>query len=209
MKHFLLVFLVLHSAVAAMGQQSGSFAVNAYGGYTFRDKVNFDGFYGYVNEAFQYGGGLEYFLARTKSIELKYLRMDTEYPLYAPAGTKLNEGKEDGSVSYIMIGANNYMGNSQSKALPYAGVDLGVGIVDLKDGGSSTKFAWGVKLGVKMNTSSVVSLKLQTHFQHIVSAVGNDFYYYPGGGVVAIPDYTSIFQFGLGAVLSFNLKPAK
>lgn len=208
MKHFLMALIMLCGVAGAQAQQSRSLAINAYGGYTFRDKVNFDGFYGYVNEGFQYGGGLEYFLHQTKSIELKYLRMDTEYPLYGPAGAKLNEGKEKGSVSYIMIGGNNYFGTSQSKMLPYAGLDLGVGIVDIKAGGSSTKFAWGAKLGVKTNTASAVSLKLQAYIQNITSAVGNDFYYYPGGAVIAVPDYAAIFQFGLGAVLCFNLKPA-
>jgi len=206
MKHLFMVFFLFLFSLGLKAQQPGPVSLNLYGGYTFKDEVNFDGFYGYVEEAFQYGGGLEFFLHSTKSLELKYLRMDTDLPLYGPLDTKLNEGAEKGSVSYLLIGGNNYFGNSTSKAIPYAGFDIGIGFVDMKDGGNGSGFAWDAKLGVQIKTPSSVSFKLQAYIQSISGAVGTDFYVYPGGAVIAVPDYASIFQFGLGAVLCFNFK---
>ncbi len=205
MKHYIMLFAFFCLSVGAKAQQQGAVALNLYGGYTFQDRVNFSGAYGLVKDGFQYGGGLEYYLHSSKSLELKYLRMDTYLPLYGAGGIQLNKGADKGSVNYILIGGNNYFGSSQSKAMPYGGADLGVGIVSLKDGGSATKFGWDAKLGVKINTSSAVSIKLQAYIQSIISGVSTGFYYYPGGAVVAA-DYASIFQFGLGGALCFNFK---
>jgi len=210
MKYFFLIAVIILVSINLHAQKQGPLTLNLYGGYTFKDKIYLDAFHGYVNEAFQYGGGLEYYIQRNRSIELKYLRMDTRFPIYGPAGTKLNEGTDKGSLNYILIGGNNYFPmSSESKAEPYAGFDLGVGIADLKEGGSSTNFAWDAKLGVKINTSDAVSIKLQAYIQSVISAVGSDYYAYPGGAVISIPDYTSIFQFGLGAAIAFNFKSQK
>jgi len=206
MQRFILLITVFFFAIGLKAQQSNSVSLNLYGGYTFKDKVPYDGFSGYVKEAFQYGAGLEFFLQRTKSLELKYLRMDTDFPLYGPAGALLNPGKEKGSVNYILIGGNNYFGSSPSKAMPYGGIGLGIGIVDSKEGGSATKFAWDARLGVKINTSSSISFKLQAYIQSIIAAIGSDYYIYPGGGYIAIPDYATLFQFGLGGLVCFNFR---
>jgi len=207
MKHFLIAFTVFFFSISLKAQEPKSVSLNLYGGYALKDKVNFDGFYGYVNDAFEYGAGLEYFAQRTKSFELRYLRMSTDFPLYGVAGVQLNKGKEKGSANYILIGGNNYFGgNSKSKAMPYLGAGIGLGIVDSKNGGSATKFAWDTKLGVKIKTSSAVSINLHAYVQSIISAVGTDYYVTGGGLLIAVPDYTSIFQFGVGGALCFNFK---
>ncbi len=209
MKKSVIFSIVILFSIVVNAQQSNSVSLNAYGGYTFGDKVNFDASYANVDAAFQYGGGLEYFLARNKSIELKYLRMDTHLPYYLANGTQLNKDTSKGVVQYVLADFTEYFGNSTAKAVPYAGAGLGVGIVSIKEGNTATKFAWNAKLGVKLKTPSAVSVNLQAYIQSIVSAVGNDYWVYPGGAVVAVPDYATIFQFGLGAVISFNFAAHK
>ena len=114
-------------------------------------------------------------------MELKYRRMDTYMPLYGPLDAKLNEGADKGSVSYILFGGNSYFGdNSKSKAMSYAGAALGIGIVDMKDGGSATKFACDAKLGVQLKTASSVSFKFHAYIQNVIAAIGSDFYYTAG-----------------------------
>ena len=207
MKKLLIFAIAFISFQSLKAQKQGAISLNAYGGYTFKDKVNFDGFYGYVDEAFQYGGGLEFFVRENRSFEVKYLRMDTHFPVYLNGGTKLNEGADQGSISYLLFGGNNYFGgHPDSKAVPYAGADLGIGFVDMKDGGSSTKFGWDVKLGVKLKTSSVIALKLQAYVQSVIAAVGSDIYVTGGGALVGVPNYATIFQFGLGGALVFDFK---
>ena len=207
MKCLVVLSTVLFFATNLNAQEPKSIALNLYGGYNFKDKVKFDASYGYVNEAFQYGAGLEYFPSRNKSIELRWLSMGTEFPFHAANGTQLNTGKDEGSINYILIGGNTYFGSDpKAKAMPYIGAGLGVGILALKEGSSSTEFAWDAKLGVKIKTSSAVSVNLHAYVNYIVSAVGYDYYYYPGWGTTAFTDYASIFQFGLGGAICFNFK---
>jgi len=207
MRRIILFSTVFFLAIGLKAQEPKSLSLNLYGGYNFKDKVNFDASYGYVNEAFQYGAGLEYFPARNKSFELRWLGMGTEFPFHGPSGTQLNVGKDKGSINYILLGGNSYFGSDpKAKALPYIGAGLGVGILALKDGNSETHFAWDAKLGVKIKTASAVSINLHAYVQSIIAAVGYDYYYYPGWGTTAFTDYASIFQFGLGGAICFNFK---
>ncbi len=209
MKKILILLAIVFFSVAGKAQKAGSLTLNLYGGYTFRDKVNVDVSYANVDAGFQYGGGLEYFLQSTSSIEVKYLRMDTRIPYYLANGTHVNINKDKGAVQYILAGYTGYFGNSSSRAVPYAGLGMGAGIISIKDGNSATKFAWDAKLGVKIKTESLVSINLQAYFQSITSAVGSDYWVYPGGALVAVPGYVSLFQFGLGAVVSLNFGKGK
>jgi len=207
MRRIIVLSAVLFFIVNLKAQEPKSFSLNAYGGYNFKDKVNFDASYGYINEAIQYGAGLEYFPSRNKSFELRWLGMGTEFPFHGPSGNQLNAGKDKGSINYILLGGNSYFGSDpKAKAVPYLGAGLGVGLLAMKEGGNSTEFAWDAKLGVKIRTSSAVSVNLHAYVQSVVSAVGYDYYYYPGWGTAAFTDYASIFQFGLGGALCFNFK---
>jgi opacity protein-like surface antigen len=187
-------------------QTSRSVSLNVYGGYTFQERVKFDAAYTDVQDGFQWGGGLEFFPSFNKSIEIKYLRMDTKFPLYGPTGTKLNAGFDDGSIQFIMLGGNNYISTgSNSKSTPFFGLSVGVGIVGVEDE-SATKFAWDAKAGIKINTSSSVSFKLHAYIQSVISSFGSDFWVTGGGSVVAVPDYATIFQFGLGGAVSLDFR---
>lgn len=181
--------------------------INLYGGYVFRDKVSLDQYYGYVNDAAQYGGGLEFTLPRNTSAEIKYLRMDTRAPLYYyNTGKQENKNEDKISVNYILLGGTKYL-PVRSTILPYAGFGIGVGIADSKDdGGSLTKFAYEMKLGVKVKTASLVSLKFQTQFQSMVQGVGGGLYIGTGGSGAGVSTYSSIFQFGFSGGLSFSIR---
>ena len=204
MKKLSVVFAFVFCFGCVAAQQAGSFAFNAYGAYVFKDKADLNGFTAYINEGFQYGGGLEYYVERMRSLELKYLRQDTRLPLFSRGDSALNSGKDEAVVSYILLGGTNYFeGSPESKLVPYGGVGVGAGILDAKQGGSVVKVAWDARLGLKIKSSSKVSIKLQASLQSIIAAVGTDLYM-TSVGSVALPDYATIFQFGLGGALSFN-----
>jgi hypothetical protein len=205
MKQLNVLLLALLAPFASHAQETGSMSINLYGGYNFSDKVEFGNSYGYVEEAFQYGGGLEYFYYHNNSIELKYLRTDTHMPLYGPLGTKLNPDDDKGAINYILVGGKSYLGGSSQTVLPYLGFGLGVGIVEMPQSGSETGFAWDLNLGMKIKTESVVSVNLQAYLQSVTKAVGNS-YYYTYYGFIPVTEYVATYQFGLAAVLSFNFE---
>jgi hypothetical protein len=204
MKKTLLITSIVLCTVA-MRAQPGTISLNLDAGYTFGSTVNFDAAHAHVDAAFQYGGGLEYFTDFNKSVEVKYDRMDTYMPLYRANGEQYNKGSDKGSVNYILLGGNNYFGDPDAKARPYGGLGLGVGVIGV-DGNTATKFAWDAKLGVKIQASPVISLKLQAYMQSIVSTFGSDVWIAPGGVAYAVPDYATLWQFGLGGVICFDFK---
>jgi hypothetical protein len=204
-----LMVLALMSA-SADAQSRGAFNLNVYGGYTFMDRVRFDAAYADVQGGFQWGGGLEYFTSYDNSIELKYQRMATDFPLFRPNGEQLNKGKESGSINLITIGGNHYFSNAvnDAKIIPFIGGALGVGILSGQEN-SSTKFAWDAQVGIKIPTKSVASFKLRAYIQSVTSTFGTDFWYYPGWGTYAVPDYVTMFQFGLGGAVAFDFSKRK
>jgi hypothetical protein len=96
-------------------------------------------------------------------------------------------------------------GDPDAKIDPYAGLGLGVGVLGANDM-TVTKFAWDARLGVKIKTPSVVSLKVEAYMQSIVSTFGSDIWYGYYGGVYAVPDYVTLWQFGFTGILCFDFK---
>jgi hypothetical protein len=200
--------LVMLLCVAISQAQTGTLSANLYGGYTFKERVNFDAAYTEVQDGFQWGVGLEYFTSYRTSFELKYMRMDTRFPLFGPQGTQLNTGRDDGNLQFILVGGNQYFPRTGSRLTPFIGGSLGIGIVG-GEASNATKFGWDAKAGIKINTESVVSFKLQAYVQSIISTFGSDYWVTGGGAVVAVPDYATIFQFGLGGAVCFDFNKKK
>jgi opacity protein-like surface antigen len=204
MKKYSLLLAVFLSAIGMQAQDARSFSLNLYGGYVFSDKVEYDNSYGYVEDGFEYGAGLEYFFMQNSSIELKYNRLDTKMPLYGPLGTQLNAGDDKGAINYILADYAHYF-DTGTNLLPYLGAGAGVAILETPQSGNGTYFAWEIKGGVKIKTASSVSINLNAYLQSVTAAVG-DSYYWTYYGIVGVTDYVSTYQFGLGATLSFNFK---
>ena len=213
MKKYHLLFAVFFFSLTMSAQSEGSFLLNLYGGYTFADKVEFDSSYARVEDGFEYGAGLEYFFIDNQSIELKYNRLDTSMPLYTyvpipgagiPANGQVNAGDDKGAINYILADYTYYFGSSASKALPFLGAGAGIAILETPKSGSGTYFAWEIKAGVKVKTNSPLSINLHAYLQSMSAAVGYDYYWDYYWGPIAVSDYASTFQFGLGASLSYD-----
>ncbi|KIO51979.1 outer membrane beta-barrel protein [Flavobacterium hibernum] len=204
MKQVGLLLVLLLSAIGMKAQERGSFSLNLYGGYNFGDKIDYDGYSAKLEDGFQYGAGFEYFFSTNNSVELKYLRADTHIPFYKPDGTQVNIGDDKGALNFILLDGTHYF-DTGSNLLPYLGGGLGVGIIETPQSGSGTYFAWNIKGGVKIKTASTVSVNINAYLQSMSAAVGNS-YYWTYYGPVGVEDYVSTYQFGLGAVLSFNFK---
>ncbi|WP_276380394.1 outer membrane beta-barrel protein [Flavobacterium sp. H4147] len=204
MKQYSLLVALFLSVMGMQAQDARSFSLNLYGGYNFSDDLDYDGYRATVEDGFQYGAGFEYFFSTNNSVEVKYLRADTKIPFYGPAGNQLNAGDDKGAFNYVLADYTHYF-NTGSNLLPYLGAGAGIGIVETPQSGSGTYFAWDVKGGVKIKTASIVSVNINAYLESLSAAVGNS-YYWTYWGPVGIEDYVSTFQFGLGAVLSFNFK---
>jgi opacity protein-like surface antigen len=213
MKKYHVLFVVFFFSLAMSAQKAQSFLLNLYGGYTFSDKVDFDSSYARVEDGFEYGAGLEYFIMENASIELKYNRLDTKMPLYTkvpipaygiPAGAQVNAGDDKGAINYVLADYTYYFGSSSQKAIPFLGAGAGISILETPRSGNGTYFAWEIKGGVKVKTNSPLSINLHAYLQSMSAAVGYNYYWDYYWGPVAVTDYASTFQFGLGASLSYD-----
>jgi len=203
MKKLLFIAGIFLCALSLNAQNQGDIGLNLYGGYTFDDNISDNLYNVEFKGAFQYGLGAEFYIRPTKSIELKYLRMDSDVTF---SSYQLNQSRTDkAAINYILIGGNNYFQTSNPSIKPYLGLDIGVGWLNAETG-SHTGFAWDFKAGVKIKTSDSTALKLQGYFQTIWASYGGDSYFYPGWGTVYYPENSSLYQFGLGAAFEFDFK---
>lgn len=206
MKKIIALLVVLFGASSLQAQEQGSVTIFVNAGYTLEETVPYDFGDLKLKDGLQWGGGLEYFLSKYNSVELKYNRMDTDYTFtgYFDGGDRYGTGS--GSVQTYLIGYNNYFyKEGNSKAVPFIGGSLGLGIADAPDISAETGFAWDIRVGVKMKGSGPVSLKLQAYLQSMLTTAGYDYWNYYGY-TYAVPSYSRILQFGFGAVIGFNVK---
>lgn len=166
-------------------------------------------FEGSFEGGFQWGGGLEVMPAPSMGVEFTYLRLDSKAPMeYYNGGVEFTNF--DIATNWLMLGGNKYVPNS-SKVEPYGGFMLGMAIFDVtnpdnNNSSSSTKFAWGAKLGANIWANEKVGIKLQMNLLSAVQAVGGGLYFGTGGAGAGVSGFSTFYQFSLGGGLVFRLK---
>jgi hypothetical protein len=197
MKKTIVSSVVLLFMVAAGYAQHLS--VNAFGGYTFRDKIDYNNAYTYINGGGMWGASVEGVNQQGTALELLYQYQSTKTPTttYIPNQTY----NSNTVVSYLLLNFEQYLMNNP-KIQPYAGLGLGAAFYksDYSGSTSATKFAWDIKAGVKFKMSSSVGIKIGAQLLSSAQATGNAFYY----GYV-YTTYATILQFGFTGGLVFDL----
>jgi hypothetical protein len=197
MKKSIVLSVVLFFMVAAGFSQHLS--VNAFGGYTFRDRINFSNAYTYINAGGMFGASVEGVNAQGTGLELLYQYQSTNTPttIYIPSKTY----NSSTVISYLLLNFEQYYMHNP-KIQPYGGLGLGAAFYksDYQGSTSETKFAWDIKAGVKFKMSSSVGIKIGAQLLSSSQATGNAFYY----GYV-YTTYATILQFGFTGGLVFDL----
>jgi hypothetical protein len=198
MKKTLITSVIL--IIAAVGY-SQHLSVNAFGGYTFRDKLNFGNAYAYINEGGIWGVSVEGVNQQGSAIELLYQYQSTKIPIYTYLGNaQQNTGKDGSVISYLLLNFEQYYMNNP-KIQPYGGLGLGAAFYqgDFDGASSETKFAWDLKAGVKFKASKALGIKIGAQLLGSAQATGNAFYY----GYV-YTTYATILQFSFTGGLVFD-----
>jgi opacity protein-like surface antigen len=198
MKKTLITSVIL--VIAAVGY-SQHLSINAFGGYTFRDKLNFGNAYSYINEGGIWGVSVEGVNQQGSGIELLYQYQSTKIPIYTYVGNvQQNAGTDGAVISYLLLNFEQYYMNNP-KIQPYGGLGLGAAFYkgDYQGATSATKFAWDLKAGVKFKASNAVGIKIGAQLLGSAQATGNAFYY----GYV-YTTYATILQFSFTGGLVFD-----
>jgi hypothetical protein len=179
--------------------------LNAFGGYTFQDRFPIGGTYsgyayseGRVAESAHFGGSLEFEVRRNVAVELLYQAQPTEGYI---STTFLEYGPLNVTANYIMLGGLHYAPFSPM-VHGYGGFNIGAGF--LTGDATSTKFAWGGKLGLLLNASEKVGIKIGAQLLSPVQSAGGGFYFGTGGASVGVSTYSSVYQFGFTGGLCFT-----
>jgi hypothetical protein len=196
MTRILLAPAILLATAAALNAQS-NVRVNVFGGWTFQDKFNISGVYnGYsysnagIAEAAHYGFGIEVEAQRDKCIEVFYQNQKAQAFLDYGTGRYTT----DVSANYAMIGGLGYAPFSDRVA-GYGGINIGAGWFD-SDYGSTTKFAWGGKLGLRVNVTDIFGIKVGAQLLSPVQGASGGLYLGTGGAGAGVSTYSTMYQFG-------------
>jgi hypothetical protein len=215
MKKILLPILILFVTIISVKAQEKR--INLYGGYVFDDK--FDSYYdaynyynGKIKGGLQYGAGIEFMSHQDYGFELLWIGQTTTAPTYyIPSGKFIESFSEfDLNLNYAMIAGTRHMQKPGGKVEGYGGFMLGALFASAKnpDNGysdSSTKFAWGIRLGGNFWASDKVGIKLQAQLLSAVQSVGGSLYFGTGGAGAGVSTYSSMLQFSLSSGLVFRL----
>lgn len=206
MQHIFRTLVLAASATVALVMNAQTIRLNAFSGYTFRDRFPMSGtYYGYtysdgvVEESAHFGGSIEFEVRRNKCVELLYQNQPTVG--YITGSNNWDSERYDITVNYIMLGGMNYAPFSDV-VKGYGGLNLGAAFLSGESG--TTKFAWGAKLGLQIEASPTVGLKLGAQLLSPVQGVGGGFYFGTGGASAGVSTYSSIYQFGFTGGLVFT-----
>jgi len=203
MKRGIIVFgFVLVFATIAWTQPS--ITLLTFESYTFADKFETQYGTGKIQDGFQWGGGLEFGLSDNAAVELIYQNIKTDVS-YQGLNDRFN-GKV--GINYIMLGGTRYA-PVNDKISGFGTVDMGAAWSNPDaslDSESVTKFAIGGRLGVRIQATEKVSLRLHAQLLSPVQWAGGGFYFGTGGSGAGVSTGSTIYQFNLGGSLNFKLK---
>ena len=210
------IFLSSFLAVIVMAASAQEFRINAYASYVFDDGFGFynnkDDYYnGQINGGAQLGVGVEYLAQPHYGVELLYFYKNSDAPSNFKFGTLTAEKSETFDVTqhYILLAGNSHLKSSNQKLEGYGGFLVGMVISDVTapssgSHASNSNFSWGFRLGGDIWMSPKVGIKLQAQILSATRATGGDLYY-GYWGPYSVPDYSTLWQFGLGGGLTFRL----
>lgn len=209
MQHFQRTVVLLATAATFLVAGAQTVRLNLFSGYTFQDKFPLGGTYNYggftyaysegvIADGAHFGGSIEFEVRRNKSIELLYQNQPTEGYV---RGNFTELGPYNVTANYVMLGGLNYVPFSDM-VKGYGGLNLGCAF--MTGDAEATKFAWGGKLGLLIEASPTVGLKLGAQLLSPVQGFGGGFYFGTGGASAGVSTYSSVYQFAFTGGLTFT-----
>lgn len=179
--------------------------LNAFAGYTFRERVNIAGTYNglrynsvVMEDGEHFGGSLEFEFRPNVAIDIRYQYQPTTG--FADHGISRTPFNLD--VHFITLGVLRYREFSE-KASGFGGLMIGAGIFD-SDKFYHSNFSVGVQGGVLVKFSDALGLRLGAQVMSPVQGAGGGLFFGTGGASVGIQTFSTVFQFGFTGGLRFS-----
>ncbi len=210
MKIFTLCCIVLVAGFISASAQP-TITLMTFESYTFSDKFDTEYGYGKIGDGFQWGGGLEFGLTETTAIELIYQTMKTNATYQGfdpnnPTGFRTLNGNI--GVNYVMAGGTRYA-PLNDKISGFGTLNMGVGWFNPDESletESKARFSLGAKLGIRVQASEKVSIRIHGQVFSPVQWAGGGVYFGSGGSGAGVSTGSTIWQFNVGGSLNYRLK---
>jgi hypothetical protein len=200
MKKISIVLVILFAVISELKGQTIS--VNAFGGYTFDEKLNFDNAYATIRGGSMWGVSAEGIGPHGGGIELLYQYQSTTAPVSSYSLGQLNPGNDGAVISYLLLNGIQYF-KVIPKIEPYAGLGAGAIFISANSGSSATKFAWDFKGGLKIKAKHGLAFKVGAQLLSSLQESGTYYYYYYGHPY-AYTGYSTIWQFSFTGGVTFD-----
>lgn len=194
--------LVLVLSTAAFAQPTVTLLT--FESYTFADQFDTEYGTGKIEDGFQWGGGLEFGLSETMAVELIYQNLTTDVS-YQGFDRRYNGSAV---INYALLGGTRYMPVNE-KISGFGTFNAGVGWINPDESLESenvTKFSLGGRLGVRIQTSEKISIRLHGQLLSPVQWAGGGFYFGTGGSGAGVSTGSTIWQFNLGGSVNIRIK---
>ncbi|MEJ2005522.1 MAG: hypothetical protein P8X57_11280 [Cyclobacteriaceae bacterium] len=204
-RKFCLTALIMLSGSFLFAQE-GSITILTFGGYTFEDKLDFYKGYGKVGDGFQWGVGLEIGLGPYNAVEFNYQQLPTTGYLVEYLGGFEESG--DVNFNYYLVGGTRYLPINDMLS-GFFSMDAGLAVISPQSSSefsNTTKFAWGLRTGLRLLPAERVSLRIHAQLLSPVQAAGGSFYFGTGGPGAGVSTYSTIYQFNLGGSINLRIK---
>lgn len=201
-KIFVLAGLILFGASMAWAQPTVTLLT--FESYTFADQFDTEYGTGKIEDGFQWGGGLEFGMSETMAVELIYQNLTTDVS-YQGFDRRYNGSAV---INYALLGGTRYLPVNE-KISGFGTFNAGVGWINPDESLASesvTKFSLGGRLGVRIQTSEKISIRLHGQLLSPVQWAGGGFYFGTGGGGAGVSTGSTIWQFNLGGSVNIRLK---
>jgi hypothetical protein len=195
-------FAILVSSTA-FSQKAGYAEITGLYGYTFAEGFDLNssgGGHVSLSDGAVYGGILAYVANPMYEVEVKYIRQDGHADVRS---FYINQNNVSYGLNYIELGGSRLQPFGEYGSAGYGGFDVGAAIFDPDTYQSTTKFAFGIHMGVKYFMNERIGIRLQGDLQMPFMYAGGSIFVGSGGasaGVSASGVITQM-QFHGGVIL--------
>lgn len=197
-------------AVFCTGMSSAQeFRLTGMAGYTFQDRLPAYEGDGYIRDAANYGGLLQYMPSEQISLNFlyKYSKQEFDFNSYSYYYNSIQDLPT--AVNYFMFGISRYFNGTDEVVAPFGSFYAGWStFVPEEDYSSFSRFSLGFDLGVSVKITDAIGINMRSELMMPIQGWGTGIYCGTGGGCGAsFETATSVTQFAFTGGVEIRIAP--
>lgn len=202
----LLVLVAIFIISISNSWAQGDIEITGFGGYTFKNSFNIVGGSATVGDGATFGGSIAFEIKDDIDLELYYSRQQSTLSAFSVFGQGINF-REDGSVSYWMIGGSRNFQSLNPNLYFFTSVRFGGVTFSTNDRvrESTSKFAASFGGGLKYFVSDQIGIKITGNLLYPIFDAGAGLYFGTGGSGIGVSTWSPMLQFNFNGGVFFRI----